>query len=290
MELTQGMTNQGQTLSEEFHRHETLAVKLHELFLAGLGESPEAEEIRDQMDFTWRKLSTEEIEWDNGIAEDLNNLENHISSALPSLVQIDEFQRKLFAEPWFAEANELRRRMQVLAFLRKEYKANKASAFGVRRAQVDQYFELTLYRVGLLISEVSEKIWPEFRISTIRGLRFLNRNSEAIEKAKSILKSPASVTPDEVNFACDILFDLGTTTSDVSIEKAIRHAIQDLQVFRSTIADSQIQVQNELTILEASLAAKLGALIGPTATVKEFPASHATRSLFRHTAKLEPVA
>lgn len=290
LELTWSMVNQGQTLSEAFHRHETLAVKLHELFLTDRGESPEADRVRDDMDLTWRKLSAKEIEWDNGIAEDLNALEDETVDELPDLDQLDAFSRRLNANEWLPDLSDQENRFLLLSILRKELKIHPEFVRIIRSIQVENYLAIKLFEVALLISQTSEKKWAEFRVFSVNALQQLGRTQEMKEKSRHLLEGINDYTPDFVNDACEILFNLGVQDSVVPMQNALRQAIDNVRILRESEYRSSKSDRKELSELEASLAAKLGALIGPAATVKEFPVSHSTRSIFRHSTKLEPVA
>jgi hypothetical protein len=284
------MAIQGQTLSVEFHRHEKLAVKLHELFLAGLGESPDAEEIRDKMDVTWRKLSAKEVEWDNEIAEDLNALEDETIDDLPELKQLDEFYRRLNANEWLPDLSDADNRFFILSYLRKELKAHPDLVQIIRSIQVENYLALKLFEVSLVISQVSEKKWPEFRIFSVKALQGLGRTQEMMEKAKHLLQGMLDESPGFVNEACEILLGLGVQDSLMPMQNVLRKAIENIGLLRKSESRVSETDRKELSELEASLVAKLGALIGPNEIVKEFPASHSARSLFRRSAKLEPAA
>ena len=57
--------------------YETLLTKLHRFIAAGMGDSDEAEAVREEMDAPWLKLSSQENMRLNGLSADLYALQNN---------------------------------------------------------------------------------------------------------------------------------------------------------------------------------------------------------------------
>lgn len=218
------------------------------------------------MDVTWKKLSAKEVEWDNGIAEDLNALEDETMDELPELDQLDEFYRRLNANEWLPDLSDEDNRFFILSYLRKELKAHPEFVQIIRSIQVENYLALKLSEVALLISQATEEKWPEFQIFSIRALHQLGRNQEGMEKATCLLEVIGEDSPDFLNQACEILLDLGVQISSVSMETTLRNAIRNVRELRTLPEFSTAKEQEELSGLETSLTEKLGAVINPAAS------------------------
>src|ERR1700732_1553659 len=56
------------------HAYSRLLLRLHDLIAKGMGDSPEADAVRDQMDGPWRSLTEAQQERGGGLSEDLGAL------------------------------------------------------------------------------------------------------------------------------------------------------------------------------------------------------------------------
>ena len=61
--------------------------QLHRLIVDGKGESDEAEEIRDHMDYPWRHLNAEELAFVDQLSVDLYRLSENRTGAIPEVTE-----------------------------------------------------------------------------------------------------------------------------------------------------------------------------------------------------------
>src|SRR5438105_10416555 len=76
-------TQQPMKLSEPAREYARLQSRLHDLFVAGGGDSDDADAIRDAMDGPWHKMTEIERKLMRGLAEDLNSLLDNKLNIVP---------------------------------------------------------------------------------------------------------------------------------------------------------------------------------------------------------------
>ena len=201
---------------------------------------------------------------------------------MPEDEQVNELIGKLSSTELYHGVKDTERHFAVLDFLRNDLIKHPSMVRLIRGFQVNCYLDLQLEKVALLMSRECEKIDIEFRITTSKALWNLGCKIEAKEQAVKFFSSIQEFDADYVNNACHILFELGIEGNVEHLEEIIRKAIRDVREMRHMLPRRSAEEQLQLTELETSLASKLGSIIGPEATAKEFKVANAVSSMRRH--------
>lgn len=83
-------------------RYQQLLIELHKLIAEQNDEGPQGDDVRDQMDLPWRRMTPDELYLVRGLSEDLYSItESPVSAATPAVESLDERLRQmLIGEDW----------------------------------------------------------------------------------------------------------------------------------------------------------------------------------------------
>jgi hypothetical protein len=100
-------------INDSYKEYVRLLQRLHQLFVEGREDSPEADALRDKMDKPWDKLSLEQRDSVGGLCADLNWL---LDGPVPTKKSREELFQKI--APALTRAEESSNQHEVLEYLR----------------------------------------------------------------------------------------------------------------------------------------------------------------------------
>lgn len=166
--------------SQDFDEYLKLLLRLHELIVAGEGDTEAADDLRDAMDGPWSALDPTERERLEGISADLYMLfGEEILATVP-----DEQRTREWLGPRYAAARDAGDRWQALALLRHGPVYLSKGQIATLRAVL--YDLLGLPQVAVPFYELSLSLphHPASELVHIRLLLELGRTDEALVRAK----------------------------------------------------------------------------------------------------------
>jgi tetratricopeptide (TPR) repeat protein len=189
-----------------------LFCKLHALVAGGEGSTDAANELREELDYHWRNLTSEEVSLVDGLAIDLSRIGADWES--PKKIHIT-----LLAE--FEELKNSRNWIETLGFLRKhELLLPRAQVFALRGfcwAEIGQYTAAT-YFLGEAIRIAPDDL-------RFQGLFLSNMvRAEKLDDARrqALVVAARGSDPVELFLAADILFKCAVATNDSPAASELR--------------------------------------------------------------------
>ena len=199
------MTVTNASLSAAARDYFRLLMELDELEAKGLGESDEAEWIREQMDRPWYKMSGEEQQLLRRLSADLNDL-------VPGRPAFDQMSPNELAEyrgrmrealPPFAP----RQRELASLALRGKHPAGVGITDGmIRYLQAQVWISEGLPVAAIRFLREAARLDTRYTVFLMNVLRDVGRLQEAVVYANQLLQQPG-VDPHSVYFACVTLYD-----------------------------------------------------------------------------------
>jgi tetratricopeptide (TPR) repeat protein len=221
--------------SSSYRQVQNGLLRMHELFLAGMQNSSDAEAVRDATDEPWNELSDDERENIQGLSQDLYEVEGVDSKTTIHLSPL-ELEQKVVDAIKARDDGQLER---ALAILRQCNSYKPASKISYIRGTIWSKKNESKTAALFFQHAVSQEPTDEYlRLAWLSSLKTANPD-EAVVEADKILNQYKQFAPPVVIFACEIIFSSTAKLNDIDCLPEYKRLIPILQAALQNAKDRQ---------------------------------------------------